>query len=148
MDAKVFEVVSVSLALTKSQPPGLIIHAVGSVSSSGWGNARLVPYVYIAPPADGIWDFDFIATAPNGIALTVISPISATETIYPKPSWCTGVRVHAGSNAMTNGETMLEPATVKTFNWVPFPLGRNAVELMNEGEGTDGVDCFPWIASR
>lgn len=144
MDAKVLEVTSVSFALTKSLPPGLIVHATGKVSSSGWSNGRLVPYVYLVPPQDGIWDFDFIATRPERIALTVISPISASEFIEPMPSWCRGVRVHAGSNEMTSGESSLGGEMIRTLSSSPaeHPLG-----LRNAGVAEGGADNFPWAVN-
>lgn len=144
MDAKVLEVTSVSFALTKSLPPGLIVHATGKVSSSGWSNGRLVPYVYLAPPQDGIWDFDFIATRPERIALTVISPISASEFIEPMPSWCRGVRVRAGSNEMTSGESGLGDEMIRTLSSSPaeHPLG-----LRNVGVTEGGADTFPWAVN-
>jgi hypothetical protein len=144
MDAKVFEVTSVSFALTKSLPPGLIIHSTGKVSSSGWSNARLVPYVYLAPPQDGIWDFDLIATPPEKIALTVICPISASEFIEPMPSWCRGVRVHAGSNEMSSGESGLGAEMIRVLS--PSSSGQSVVGLKNAGaEG--GADTFPWAVN-
>lgn len=144
MDAKVFEVTSVSHALTKSMPPGLIVVASGNVSSSGWSNGRLIPYVYVLPPKDGIWDFDFIATAPKGIALTVISPMSAQTMIHPMPHWCQGVRVHAGSNKMESSTTRIDPKEVKIFgtNQQSETADLANMNAANKAEG--GFDYFPW----
>ena len=143
MDAKVFEVTSVSHALTKSMPPGLIVVASGNVSSSGWSNGRLIPYVYVMPPSDGIWDFDFVATAPKGIALTVISPMSAQTMIHPMPPWCQGVRVHAGSNKMESGATRIDSKQVKNFGTDEQSETANLANI--NAAGVDGgVDAFPW----
>jgi len=149
MDAKVLEVVSVSFVLTKSSPPGIVIHATGRVPSSGWSNGRLSPYVYLHPPADGIWDFDFIATAPSGIALTVMSPIDAVQAIHPSPAWCKGVRIHAGSNTMESKNADLDESKLSVLNWVPYPWATNASTILNtKGAVTQGgVDGFPWSAN-
>jgi len=144
MDAKVLEVTSVSFALTKSLPPGLIVHATGKVSSTGWSNARLVPYVYLSPPQDGTWDFDFIAAPPEQIALAVICPISASEFIEPMPSWCRGVRVHAGSNEMASGESGLGAEMIKTLR---PSSSEPSVGSRNAGTTEGGADAFPWTVN-
>ncbi|QUJ68354.1 hypothetical protein KDD30_04275 [Photobacterium sp. GJ3] len=64
MEEKIFEVSHVELALMKSHPPQLGIRAHGFTTTLGWENARLVPFVYVMPPADGIYEFDFVATPP------------------------------------------------------------------------------------
>lgn len=84
---------------TEFNPSVLFITADGRVSSSGWTAPRLSPRFYIAPPADGIWDFDFYADAPTGIVLPVLLPVSAS-TFTEAPSWLKGVRVHAQNNAI------------------------------------------------
>lgn len=104
MDAKVFLVEKVCFHIEKINPPQLVVQAVGQVNSSGWTNGRLTPYVYVSPPDDGIQDFDFIATAPDGIVLWVMSPITGIGVI-PLPPWAKGVRVHGSSNDV---EVMLD----------------------------------------
>lgn len=73
--------------------------AHGQVSSSGWTSPELSPRFYIVPPADGIWDFDFVAHAPTGIVLNVILPICASR-IIETPTWFKGVRVHGEHGAI------------------------------------------------
>jgi hypothetical protein len=60
--------------------------------------------MYIAPPADGILDLDFVATSPTGIALQVISKISVAKT-FVVPNWVKGLRVHSSQNKL---EALLE----------------------------------------
>ena len=58
---KVLEVQNVKLSILKSFPPKLSITAFGTVPTSGWKDAELIPYVYIQPPPNGIYDYDFVA---------------------------------------------------------------------------------------
>jgi hypothetical protein len=74
--------------------PMTFLVAHGQVSSSGWSAPQLAPRYYVVPPADGMWDIDFIADAPSGIVLTVNLPVSASRLIEV-PAWFKGVRVHA-----------------------------------------------------
>lgn len=101
MSKPVMSVASVNAALLKSNPLKLVITSCGFVSTSGWKNGRLEPRFYIDFPADGIQDFDFVADPPEGMALMVISGISAKplEWDNPPPN-LTGVRVHSQSNAI------------------------------------------------
>ena len=92
----------------------------------------MVPWVYINPPEDGIWDFDFIADAPAGISIPVISYISTEPFMLETPSWLKGIRVHASTNALTSeiNETILSQEKVKltlsNFQYQPEePLPRD-----------------------
>jgi len=95
--AKVMSTKTVQISLQKSNPPQLIVHATGSVNSSGWKNGELAPWVYVVPPKDGILDMDFLATPPVGNVLWVISPITGTIN-GPVQSWMKGVRIHSSTN--------------------------------------------------
>jgi hypothetical protein len=96
----VYSVQDVYFHINKSNPPQLFIHAAGMVSSSGWTNGKLNPRQYVTPPADGVQDFDFIATPPSGFALQVLSPITGDGEMKLE-DWMLGIRVHAKSNNMT-----------------------------------------------
>jgi hypothetical protein len=76
----------------------ILLAATGTVISSGWSNARLTPRFYIRPPADGIWDFDFMAEEPSGIVLPVTLPVAA-YTEFGAPDWLKGLRIHAEKGA-------------------------------------------------
>lgn len=102
----VYSVISVDLALLKSNPPQLAITAFGQVNSGGWKNGTLEMRYYVNPPEDGIQDLDFVAQPPVGNAIQVILPVSAHHVITDIPGWLKGVRVHAKSNnvvAMRSG---------------------------------------------
>ena len=104
MEAKVYSVQSACFHINKTNPPQLMVSAAGQVNSSGWSNGKLIPWVYIDPPSDGIQDFDFVATAPSGVVLWVISPISGEGTIEME-NWIKGIRIHASSSKI---EVMLD----------------------------------------
>lgn len=101
MSKPVMSVASVNIALLKSNSPQLVITSSGFVSTSGWKNGRLEPLFYIDFPADGIQDFDFVADPPEGMALMVISGISAKPLEWDNPpANLKGVRVHSQSNSI------------------------------------------------
>lgn len=97
--AKVLSVTGAHAAVIPSIPRHLLLMASGTVSDAGWENPRLVPYVYVRPPADGIWDFDFVADRVPGQHIQKISPIKAICLIGNPPTWVKGVRVHSSSNS-------------------------------------------------
>lgn len=101
MTKKILTVLDVKLAIKKSNPPNLFIVAHGEVTTTGWSNGQLIPYVYITPPKDGIYEFDFVADPPTGISGQMISPINA-ECVWPDfPSDLNGVKVYASTNSIT-----------------------------------------------
>lgn len=59
-----------------------------------------MPRVYVTPPQDGVQDFDFVAVAPEGIVLWVMSPLSADCTVQLE-QWMTGIRVHSATGSIT-----------------------------------------------
>jgi hypothetical protein len=100
MIKSVSSVKSVCFSINKSNPPQLGVTASGTVSSSGWSDANLIPRVYVAQPEDGIQEFDFVASAPTGTVLWVISPLSSDCTIQLE-SWMVGIRVHSATGSIT-----------------------------------------------
>lgn len=96
----------------------LLVHAAGTVPTSGWSSPRLSPRFYITAPADGMWEFEFEADAPVGIVLQVVQQMNASG-VFPAPPWLKGVRVHASGNTidamLVGGKTTLE-ATVAALS--------------------------------
>ena len=133
MEAKVYAVNEVSLSFTGSMPPFAVIGARGQVPSSGWSRGHLVPRIYLTPPSDGIWDFDFVATAPAGIALQVLSPIVSAPFVAEVPSWLKGVRVHSSTNTATGIVAAAPEAAAREMR---------ASVLASAG----GPDVFPWAS--
>lgn len=101
MKTKILEVVAVDLQISKIKPPVLVISASGYVSSLGWTGGELIPYIYIMPPQDGIYEFDFVATPPHGPNAQVIMPMAAT---YSWPNFpeghLQGVRIYSEQNKL------------------------------------------------
>jgi len=87
-------VVSVQCVVTKS-PARLEVTANGEVPTGGWTGVALNRRTYVAAPTDSIWEYDFVATPPTGMATQVITPISAEDTWadYPAQS-LVGLRVY------------------------------------------------------
>lgn len=98
---KVLEVTEVALAILESFPPKLRITANGTVPTPGWTNPRLEPFIFIQPPPDGIYEFDFVADPPEGIVPQVLTPIDASYIWENFPEGVKGVRVHAAQNSKT-----------------------------------------------
>lgn len=70
------------------------------MTSTGWTDPQLIPYIYIQPPPDGIYDFDFVAKPPSGISQPVLTDIRASHIVFPFPDDLKGVRVHASNNSV------------------------------------------------
>jgi len=96
----VYEVTSADIRIAKRLPPQAFIIAKGVVRTLGWTNGRLKPYIYVQPPPDGIYDFDFVATPPNGPAGDALAPIVSEEYVMPLPRGFRGIRIHAETNKM------------------------------------------------
>jgi hypothetical protein len=100
MKRKILEVVSIDLQILKSEPPILVITAEGNTASAGWTEGELNPYVYIMPPADGYYEFDFVAKPPSGPAGSVLTSIGA-KTAWPDfPKNLKGVKIYGSKNSM------------------------------------------------
>jgi hypothetical protein len=129
MRARVYSVDTVLFHLVKVNPINpsiLVVVAHGKVPSSGWSDPSLTPFIYIAPPSDGILDLDFSAEAPvpGTNAVPALLPITATLAMAV-PAWVKGVRVHASSNVMkgTDGP---------------------ALSQLDSGKELSGGDLNPW----
>src|SRR5688572_17476960 len=89
----------------------LHIESVGTVTSSGWTNPVLSPRIYVRPPPDGIWEFDFVATEPTGPTTDPLVDLSA-KIEWPVPYGSSppprGIRVCAATNAMERHFTEAE----------------------------------------
>ena len=96
---KITQVDSVSVTYIKTNPPQLKIEANGMAATPNWTKPTLVPRVYIQPPPDGIYDYDFEAIPPDGMTIQVLTPISAELVLTEIPKGMKGVRVHAKTNS-------------------------------------------------
>jgi len=124
---KIAEVTDIQLSVIESDPIQLNITAKGNVSSSGWTKPELVPFVYVAPPQDSIYDFDLLAVPPAEASAPVVTPIEVTQRLNPLPSELKGVRIHAAQNNMV---AMLETGTAALFEFKgPDPKDRFVIKL-------------------
>ena len=95
---KVMQVDRAAVSYIKTNPPQLQIEATGKTNTGGWSEPELVEHVYIVPPADGMYEYDFVARPPSGASTQVITPISARTVRHNIPKDMKGVRVIAKTN--------------------------------------------------
>jgi hypothetical protein len=96
---KVYEIKDVRLTAYRSVPPKLLIEVDAIVPTPGFTDPELAEYIYVQPPPNGIYDFDFYATPPSGPTTQVLSLISASYLMEPMPNSLKGVEVHASNNS-------------------------------------------------
>jgi hypothetical protein len=96
---KVYEIKDVRLTVAESIPPKLLIEVDAIVLGAGYADPGLLQYIYVQPPPDGIYEFDFYATPPSGPAADVLSVISAQDRLEPVPKDLKGVKVYASHNS-------------------------------------------------
>jgi hypothetical protein len=94
----VLSVEEVQLSILKSDPPQLAIFARGTVRTGGWSNPELVEIIYVTPPADGFYEYEFRATPPTGPSTDALTPIEAKTVRHSIPPELKGVRVIAETN--------------------------------------------------
>jgi len=108
---KVMQVDRVAVSYIKTNPPQLQIKADGKTNTGGWSDPELVEHVYIVPPGDGVYEYDFVARPPSGGSNQAITATSAHTVRHNIPKEMKGVRVIAKTNKK---EANLErPATQK-----------------------------------
>jgi hypothetical protein len=78
----------------------LILKATGSAAGPGYTDAQFLPRIYPAPPPDGVYEVDVVATKPAGAAAAP-TPIEVKGewSSYPK-AHLKGVRFMAKTNAV------------------------------------------------
>ena len=101
MPARVYSIDSVDLLVTKTNPPGLQVHVQGQVASSGWSRFSLQYFVYVVPPADGIYEADLVGEPPEDISLPVLTPFSHDGTRLPFPEDLKGLKVYSATNSVS-----------------------------------------------
>lgn len=102
MFKKILEVTDVKLTTLESFPPRLLIAASGTVPTSGWSErGELIQHIYIVPPIDGYYGFDFVAEPPmpDVIVTQPVKPVVATFVLNSIPDDLKGIKVYASSNS-------------------------------------------------
>jgi hypothetical protein len=112
----VHSVETVSIEIIKSHPPQLQIIAEGTVPSTGFTDAMLDETIYIDPPADGVYEYSFVATPPEEASAPLMTPIRAETLRFPLPNGLKGVSVRSETNitlAMLEVEVEVEEPAVE-----------------------------------
>jgi hypothetical protein len=74
---------------------GAVMEATGEVPTGGYADPQLIKVEYVKQPDDGIQDFNFVATKPEGIVTQAVTKISARyDWKGDIPAWVKGVRIH------------------------------------------------------
>ncbi len=79
-----------------------MITASGTVPTGGWSErGELIEYIYIIPPVDGLYQFDFVGEppSPDVIVSQDLRPIIATFVLNSIPEDLKGIKVYASSNS-------------------------------------------------
>ncbi|WP_254511699.1 hypothetical protein [Anatilimnocola floriformis] len=77
------------------------MEVTGEVPTGGYKDPQIIRVEYIKQPDDGIQDFNFVATKPDGIVTQVISKVSAKYDWKGEiPAWIKGVRIHGSGDGV------------------------------------------------
>ena len=90
-------------SITQTNPPQLHVVARGHVSSGGWGFPKLVPYLRQRPPAQGVLEYDFIATPPSSGRMVIkgTTPIGANNLLHDYYPTIKAIKINARTNSKT-----------------------------------------------
>ncbi|MBT3647230.1 MAG: hypothetical protein HN542_03200 [Flavobacteriales bacterium] len=110
LEENILNTIQVDTILTSLDPPTIEIFAYGLTRTSGWTNGKLIPHIYLMPPEDGIYSFDFVANIPElelkadsrvkGLSEEFVRGVTAIFTWEHFPSELTGIRVYAQRNSL------------------------------------------------
>jgi hypothetical protein len=89
------------LSIVKTDPLGLAIAVEGEVGTPEWSGFALAHRIYIAPPADGIYEADMVGVPPSGNVIQVVTSLGYDETWAPFPADLNGLKVYSATNAIT-----------------------------------------------
>jgi len=95
-----YSVDMIQLALTKSNPPQLIVTAYGMAATTGWTDIALTT-LETKLSGDGILDLDFVGVPPQEVFVPYTAPAVAHYVRKNDVERIVGVKVHARSNALT-----------------------------------------------
>lgn len=131
---KIYEVKEIESDILKSNPPQLSITVSGTTRTSGWKFGQLIPrFNKFQPALNGIYEFDFVAQAPTGVTLQVISPISANYILITIPQDLKKVIVYAETNK-----------SEKSFDTIPVikPLVKESRESTGYSDSMNFDEAF------
>jgi hypothetical protein len=101
--APIATVDSAVVTVTNAKDRNLRLEATGSAATAGWTDAKLVRFLTLDPPPDGIYSFDIVAMPPTDLddlkkAPTPVAIPSVAWRTYPKDA--KAVRFRAEKNCV------------------------------------------------
>ncbi len=138
-------ILDVQYTIEKSNPPNLVVTTIGQVPTLGWKDPQLIRRVYVAPPADGIWDYDLYAVPPADLALQALSPIAADDRwVGFDPILVKGVRIHGEGSGIkevrfgsrTAAEPVSNTSVHRNIHVYAYPVPLKATDKLSDGAGT------------
>ena len=97
---KVNQIIRVTIDINKEFPHEIRIEVMAADKSFGYSTAKLVPRFYEIPPADAIFEFDFIGDEPLKQGNKERPVFFAEYMLKNYPKNLKGIRVHAKVNFM------------------------------------------------
>jgi hypothetical protein len=143
---------------TGTKPDTLLIVALGVEKTGEWRSAELVPYSYVVPPADGLWEFDFSLIDRSSTPTDVITPIFAIHAWRDFPvDTLKGITVHGKHNSLKKEiSASFFDNSMKLLASYPSRILEGATDpwlMAGGGERGEevpfpmipGEDPFPWL---
>jgi hypothetical protein len=93
-------VAQVYVKILATNPLALVITAIGKCHAPGWHSAQLRPYMYMRPPAAGIYEFELTAQPPAATAPAEEATLQAEYVWLNPPAEVTAIKVYAQHNAL------------------------------------------------
>jgi len=119
----------ITMGILKSDPPKLSVTVTGFASTSGWSDPELKPKEKTLSP-DGILDLDFVATPPDGIALQVLTPVTASLIWEDDVDRLIGVKVYSRTEDQIQFlQQVMASATSGLTSLTPLPPGVGPIPL-------------------
>lgn len=94
-------ITGLTIAVAGTDPPGLAIRVEGTAPTPGWTDFALEHPIYIALPADGIYEARMTGVPPDGPQPVRAVAFCHDETWVPFPADLKGLRVCSASNPIT-----------------------------------------------
>src|SRR6478672_10267696 len=98
MEAKILSIESIKLINLNSNTPFLVLLVEGQASTPGWSEFRLCPFVYLNPPANGIYEFNLIGKEPEYIGTQFSTAAAAVYVWKGFPENLKGIKVYGSAN--------------------------------------------------
>jgi hypothetical protein len=137
---KIFQVNSVTVTKQSETPLTFIIHALGIASSTGW-TAPVLDGSGDPNPEDAIFEYNFEAKPPVGLALQILTPIAVTLVVTPQRS-VDAVVVNARTNTITIHASEFLEATAPPRQLTTLALGEEGPFPITLRMGEEGLTTF------